>query len=66
MKSDSKTKAGNPDVTGVTTPLDKILSDWYMYLDAYDRRSYSLSLSFRQQCLIVLGYSFDDLDSNLP
>jgi len=29
-------------VTGVTTPVDNILNDLYMYLDAYDRRSYSL------------------------
>jgi len=29
-------------VTGVTTPLDNILSNLYMYSDAYGRRSYSL------------------------
>jgi hypothetical protein len=31
-------------VTGVTTPLDNILSDLYMYLDAYDRRFYFIFL----------------------
>jgi len=34
--------SGKLCVTGVTTPLDNILSNLYMYLDAYDRRSYSL------------------------
>src|SRR5258707_1312586 len=29
-------------VMGVTTPLDNILSNLYMYLDAYGRRSYFL------------------------
>jgi len=33
-------------VTGVTTPFDNILSNLYMYLDVYDRRSYSM-LRFR-------------------